>query len=87
MGDREAEVVAAPVPVRLTVWALVLALSVMDSSPVRVPAAVGVKVTEIVHCPPTASEEPQLLVWEKSPLAAMPLMLTAAVPVLDKVTD
>ena len=87
VGDREAEVVAAPVPVRLTVWALVLALSVMDSSPVRVPAAVGVKVTKIAHCAPTASEEPQLLVWEKSPLAVMPLMPMAVVPVFVKLTS
>ena len=43
----------APVPVRLTVWALLLALSVIDKAPMSsVPAAEGVNVTEMVHVAP-----------------------------------
>jgi len=38
-----------PVPVRLTLWGLPLALSVMASDPVRVPDADGMKVTLIAQ--------------------------------------
>jgi len=55
-----------PVPVRLTVCGLPLALSVTVSAPVRVPVAVGVNVTLIVQLAPAATLDPQLLVWEKS---------------------
>ena len=74
-------------PVRLTFWELLLALSLIDKVPVLVPLALGLKVTEIVHCAPAASDVPQLLLWEKLPLTVMLLMLIAVVPVLDKVTD
>ena len=40
---------ATPVPLRVTVWGLPEALSVMVTVPVRVPAAVGVNVTLMVQ--------------------------------------
>ena len=64
-GPEEATV---PVPVRLAVWGLLVALSVTVSVPVRVPVAVGVKVTLMVQLPPAATLVPQLLVCAKSPL-------------------
>jgi hypothetical protein len=65
---------AVPVPERATVWGLPLALSLMLTQAVRVPLAVGVKVTLIVPLAPAATELPQVLVWAKSP---------ASVPVTD----
>jgi len=79
-------VALAPVPVRLTVWALVLALSLIDNDPVTVPVVVGAKATEIVQFAPAARDEPQVLVCEKPLLAAMPLMLRATFPVFLRVT-
>ena len=54
---------ATPVPVRLAVCGLPVALSVTVTVPVREPAAVGVKVTLIEQLPPAATEAPQVLVW------------------------
>ena len=62
-------------------------MSVTEIVPVREPAAVGVKVTEIVQVPAAATEPPHVLVWLKSPLAAMPVIVRAADPVLVSVTD
>ena len=73
---------AVPVPVRLTVWVAGLALSVMVKEPLREPLAVGVKVTLRVQLALAARLEPQVLVWEKSPLTAMLVMLRVALPVL-----
>jgi len=75
------------VPVRLTLWALLVALSVTNKLPVLVPLAVGLKVMEIVHCAPAASDALQLLLWEKLPLTVILLMLMVVVPVLARVTD
>jgi hypothetical protein len=77
---------AVPVPVRLTVWVAGLALSVMVKEPPREPLAVGVKVTLRVQLALAARLEPQVLVWEKSPLTAMLVMLRVALPVLLRVT-
>ena len=71
---------------RLTVWVVGLALSVMVKVPVLVPAAVGLKVTLRVQLAPAATLEPQVLVWEKSPLVLMLLMLRVALPVFLSVT-
>ena len=79
MGERLAAG-AVPVPERLTVWVAGVALSVMVIEPLREPAAVGVKVTLIVHELPEARLEPQVLVWEKSPLAVMPEIVRATLP-------
>ncbi len=56
-----------PVPERLTVCGLPLALSVMLTEAVRVPVAEGVKVTLIVQLAPAATELPHVLVCAKSP--------------------
>jgi hypothetical protein len=71
---------AVPVPVRLTVWVAELALSVMVTEPLRAPVAVGVKVTLIEQEAPAATLEPQVLIWEKSPLAVMLEIVRAALP-------
>src|SRR5258706_15082825 len=63
VGLRAAEgPTAVPVPVRLAVCGLPAALSVTVIVPVRVPAAVGVKVTLMVQFAPAATEVPQVLV-------------------------
>ena len=77
---------AVPVPVRLTVWVAGLELSVTVTAPVLVPAAVGLKVTLMVQLPPVATLEPQVFVWEKSPLVLMLVMLRVALPVFLSVT-
>jgi len=77
---------AAPVPVRLTVCGLPVALSVTVIVPGRLPAAVGVKVTLMEQLAPAATEGPQVLVWAYGALAAMLVMVRAAVPELVSVT-
>ena len=74
-----------PDPVRPTVWMAGLALSVMVTVPVLDPLALGLKVTLTLHEAPASTLEPQLLVWEKSPLIAMLVMVSVAVPVLVRV--
>jgi hypothetical protein len=54
--------------------------------PVLVPAATGLKVTEMVQLAPAATELPQVLVWEKSPLAVTLEMVSEALPVSVRVT-
>jgi hypothetical protein len=65
-------------------------LSAIETEADRAPAELGVKVTEIVQLAPTATLVAQLFVWLKSPalvpVTAMPLIESAAVPVLDKVS-
>jgi hypothetical protein len=73
VGDRLATL-EIPVPLRLAVCGLPAALSVTLTVPLRDPVAVGVKVTWIVQLPPAGRLLPQVLVWAKSPLAAMPLI-------------
>jgi len=84
------ELVPRPVPTRLTVWGLPVALSVMVNEAVRVPLAVGLKVTLMAQLPLAATELPQLLVWAKSPafvpVMAMLVRLKEAPPVLVRVT-
>ena len=53
---------AVPVPERLTVCGLPLALSVMLTEAVRLPLAEGVNVTLIVQLAPAATELPHVLV-------------------------
>jgi len=65
-GETLAAVVAI-IPERAIVWGLPGALSVMVTVAVRVPAAVGLKATLIVHSAPAATAEPQLFDVEKSP--------------------
>jgi len=89
-GERPIPAGAAPVPERATLWGLPLALSLTLTDAVRVPLAVGVKVTLIVHVFPAATELPQVLIWAKSP-ALVPVivilvMLKGALPVLPRLT-
>src|ERR1700761_7982101 len=72
---------ATPVPVRFT-GLRPFALLVTVSVPVRAPVAVGVKTTLIWQLPLSATEEPQLLVCAKSPVAAMLVIAIGEVPVL-----
>ena len=74
------------VPVRLTVCGLPPALSLMVKVPVRVPLALGAKVTFNVQVDPAATPFPQLSVSAKSPLAEMPMICKGAVPLLERVT-
>ena len=81
--------VAVPVPERLTVCGLPLALSVMLTEAVRLPLAEGVNVTLIVQLLPTATELPHVLVCAKSlalvPVRARLVMFKAPLPVLLRV--
>ena len=83
VGDR-VTVDAIPVPLTLTLWGLWETLSVTDTSALRVPAAVGWKVTVIVQLAPAATVEPQLVDCAKSlgfaPPSAMLEMPTAELP-------
>ena len=85
-GDRLTPAADPPLPVRLTVWVVGLALSVMVKVPVLVPVVVGLKVTLMVQLALAATLEPQVLVWEKSPLMVMLEMLRVSLPVLLSVT-
>ncbi len=69
---------AAPLPVKVVFAG---ALPLTARVPLRGPVAVGVNVTLIVQLEETASEAGQLLVWAKSPVAAMPEMETGRSPV------
>jgi len=75
-----------PVPLSALVRGLPVALSEMLSVPVLVPAATGVKVTEMVQSAPALKVVGQVLVWEKSPLAVMPEIVSVLLPVLVSVT-
>jgi hypothetical protein len=79
-----------PVPVRLTVCGLPLALSVMASDALREPAAVGVNVTLMPQAAPIATLLAQLFVSAKSPGFAPPMaileMFREALPSLERVT-
>jgi hypothetical protein len=77
---------AMPVPVRLIVCGLFVALSVMATVPLRAPAAVGVKVIEMTQLPRAATELPQVLVCAKSPLATILPTLKATEALLLTVT-
>ena len=74
------------VPVILEVCGLPLALSVTLTVPVMVPTAVGAKLTVIVQLLPAARLEPQVLVTVYFLLMVMLVIVSAAVPVLVRVT-
>jgi hypothetical protein len=64
-----------------------LLLSVMVSVPLSTPVVVGENATLSEQEPPPATLPTQLLVWLKLALVAMLEMVSAALPVLLKVTD
>ena len=57
LEEESTAVGAVPVPVKLTVWGLLLALSVMVSVPLSVPVVVGAKTTLMVQDEPAARVE------------------------------
>jgi hypothetical protein len=61
------------------------ALSVIVSEPGRVPAAKGVKVILNVQLAPAFNVVPQSLVWAKFPVTAIPVIVSAALPVFVRV--
>ena len=75
-----------PVPLSAMVWGLLGPLSEILILPVWVPPAIGLKVTLIVQLAPALTLLPQVLVWEKSPLAVMLEIVSGALPVLVSVT-
>ena len=81
--------VEAPVPVRVAVCGLPVALSVAATVAVRVPEAAGVNVTLIVQLAPAATDVPHVLLSAKSPplvpVTAILVMLKAALPVFESV--
>lgn len=89
-GERLTASVPAPVPLKLIVWGLPLALSAMLTDALREPTAVGVNVTLRAQLAPDATLLPQLFVWEKSaesvPVRPRLVMLRVAVPVFESVT-
>jgi hypothetical protein len=58
----------------------------MVTAPLLVPPAVGSNVTLRVQMAPAARLERQVLVWEKSPLAVILVIVKAGVPVFVSVT-
>jgi hypothetical protein len=74
-----------PLPLKLTVCGLLLALSVTVTVPVACPVLVGLKVTEIAQLLPAFTELPQVLVSAKGPEMVMLVMVRVAVPVFARV--
>src|SRR5579862_9130551 len=66
-----------PVPARLTVCGLVIALSVIVMDPVYAPVVVGVNVTLMVQVPRAATVPPQVFVSLKLALATILVMAKA----------
>lgn len=77
-------------PLKVIVWGLPLALSVMLTDALRAPAAVGVNVTLIEQLAAAATLDPQVFVCAKSPefvpVRVVFVMLRVAVPLLVRVT-
>src|SRR5437660_12620838 len=67
-------------PDKATLSGLSAALYVIVSVPVRFPPAAGANVTLMVQLAPAATLLPQVLVWAKSLLAVMLVMLSGACP-------
>ena len=84
---------AVPVPVSGTVWGLPPALSVTEMLAVRLPLALGLKLTESVQLAPAASVLGligQVFVWPKSaafvPPSPIAVIVSAALPEFVRVT-
>jgi hypothetical protein len=78
LRDVAERLTAVPIPIRLTVWGLFAALSLIESVAVRLPVAEGVKVTLTAQVPLgiTAAPEQVLALCAKS-LAFVPPIVTA----------
>jgi hypothetical protein len=82
---------SVPVPETEIIWGLPAALSFIDSVPLRIPLAIGVKVKETMQLAPAASSEVVLQVvpdseTAKSPVVVMLFTASARAPVLLRVT-
>lgn len=79
---------STPVPDSATVCGLLEALSVKLSVPVRLPSAVGVKVTLTLHVLPRPSRPPHVFaeIAKLSPSVATELMLKGAAPLFFNIT-
>jgi hypothetical protein len=81
---------ATPTPLNRIECGDPAALSVMATVALRLPPAVGLNVTEMLHWAPAASDAPQVVVFVKSvaltPPMEMPLIASEPVPELVKVT-
>jgi hypothetical protein len=89
VGEPEAAPIVKPgageaAPDKLITCGLPATLSVTVMLPVRLPVALGVKVTDIVQLPPAVTEFPQVFVSLKSPEAVMLLMVTTALPIFTR---
>ena len=73
---RETRSGAVPVPDRFTTWGLVLALSVIVSAPILLPIAPGLNTTLMLQVLPAARLAPQVLASAKSPVAAIPVIVS-----------
>jgi len=80
----------APVPLNEAVWGEPAASSATATDALKLPAAVGPKVTEIVQFAPAARDALQVFVWwnwpASAPVTLMPLMFSTALPGFDKVS-
>ena len=81
--ERKACAEFRPVPVSEMRCGEPAALSVIVRAPLRHPVAVGLKLTEILHFPFGLRLGEQVLVWTKSPDAAMLPMETEPLPELE----
>jgi hypothetical protein len=84
VGDTETPV--TPFPLRATVWGLLVALSVIVTTPDDRPVFVGLKVTEIAQFLPALMLVPQVLVWENGAAVVILVIVSVAEPVLLRVT-
>src|SRR5207245_11771431 len=76
---------SVPTPERAADWGFPEALSVIVRAPDRVPAAKGVKVTLTVQLTPAFNVVPQSWVSAKFPVTAIPVIVSAALPVFVRV--
>ncbi len=81
-GEKLASGPSCPMPCRLIVVGVLLPECERVMVPNRVPANVGVNVTVIVQFPPPGRPAPQVLVWAKSPVTWMLVIVSAALPML-----
>lgn len=78
---------AVPVPVKLTVCGLFVALSATESIPVSEPTAVGANATWIMQLPPATRLDPQLLVSAKPRSTMMLIEVSGPLPRFVKETS
>src|ERR1700677_58718 len=81
VGAREA-IAPEPVPLRWMTWGEPAALSTTRIDPVRVPAVIGVKVTDNVQLAAAGTPAPQLSVSAKSPPVVIDEIANDALPIL-----